>query len=65
MWDDEGDDDLQLASKNNRWIRELPVCCNAACGKPLQQTRPLCCGQCRVALYCDKACQTQVVYMHI
>ena len=27
--------DLQLVSKNNRWIRGLPVCCNAACGKPI------------------------------
>ena len=58
--------DLQLASKNNRWIRQLPVCCNAECSKPIPQPRPLCCGQCRVALYCGKACQTQVlVYIHI
>ena len=50
--------DLQQCSKNNRWIRQLPVCCNGVCGKPLP--RPLCCAQCKVAVYCDKACQTQV-----
>ena len=53
-------DDLQMCSKNNRWIRSLPLCCNAACGKPLPQARPLCCAQCRAVVYCDKTCQTQV-----
>ena len=63
---DEYKGDLQVASKNNRWIRQLPVCCNAECRKPIPKPRPLCCGQCRVALYCGKACQTQVlVYIHI
>ena len=57
--------ELQLCSKNNRWIRELPVCCNAECSKPIPQPRPLCCAQCRVAVYCDKACQTQVAYLHL
>ena len=52
--------DLQMCSKNNRWIRSLPLCCNAACVKPLPQARPLCCAQCRAVVYCDKACQTQV-----
>jgi hypothetical protein len=54
-------DELALCSRNNRWIRQLPLCCNGACGKPLPQQRPLCCAQCKVAVYCDKACQTQVV----
>jgi hypothetical protein len=53
--------ELQLCSKNNRWIRQLPVCCHAECRKPLQQPRPLCCAQCRVAVYCGKACQAQVL----
>ena len=53
--------ELQLCSKNNRWIRSLPLCCNAVCGKPLLKPKPLCCAQCRVAVYCDKACQTQVL----
>jgi hypothetical protein len=52
--------DLQLCSKNNRWIRQLPDCCNAACVKPLPQARPLCCVLCKVTVYYDKACQTQV-----
>ena len=52
--------DLQMCSKNNRWIRSLPLCYNALCDKPLPQARPLCCAQCRVVVYCDKACQTQV-----
>ena len=52
--------ELQVASKNNRWIRELPLCCNGPCGKPLPQPRPLCCAQCKVTVYCDKACQAQV-----
>ena len=53
--------DLQLCSKNNRWIRSLPLCCNAPCGKPLSRPKPLCCAQCKAAVYCDKACQTQVL----
>jgi hypothetical protein len=58
--------ELQLCSRNNRWIHQLPLCCNGACDKPLPQSRPLCCVQCRVVVYCDKACQTQVlVYIHI
>ncbi len=52
--------ELRQCSTNNRWIRQLPLCCNALCEKPLQQPRPLCCAQCKVAVYCDKACQTQV-----
>ena len=53
--------ELRECSTNNRWIRSLPLCCNAACGKPLSTPRPLCCARCKVAVYCDKACQTQVL----
>lgn len=53
--------DLQLCATNNRWIRSLPLCCNAVCGKPLSRPKPLCCAQCKAAVYCDKACQTQVL----
>ena len=53
--------ELRECSTNNRWIRSLPLCCNAACGKPLSKPRPLCCARCKVAVYCDKACQTQVL----
>jgi hypothetical protein len=44
---------------NNRWVRQLPLCCNVACGIPLTQPRPPCCAQCKVAVYCNKTCQTQ------
>ena len=55
--------ELQVCSKNNRWIRQLTVCCNAECSKPIPQSSPLCRAQCRVTMYCDQACQTQVLSM--
>jgi hypothetical protein len=35
-------DELALCSRNNRWIRQLPLCCNAVW--PLPQPRPPCCA---------------------
>jgi len=54
---------LHKCRDNNRWVRQLPVCCSAPCCKPLPT--PLRCAQCKVAVYCDKACQVQVLDPHL
>ena len=58
---DEWKDQLLTTRNHNRRERKkmMPVCSNVACGKPLDVERPLCCAQCKVAVYCDRDCQKE------